>query len=73
MTYLLMLTPDQARQFLRYFDPNLGVPLEERQYADDCRVYTPEKEFMFQNIKDCVLDEFFLAHLFGWCAKVYIY
>ena len=34
-------------------------PYEERTYATDCRVMTPEQPFLFQNVKNTVLDEFF--------------
>ena len=44
-------------------------PYEERTYATDCRVMTPEQPFLFQNVKNTVLDEFFVAHVFGWFGK----
>lgn len=67
-----MLPVDEARNMMKFIDSSLGKPLEEREYASDCRVFTPEKEHMFQNIYECVMDEFFLAHLFGWFAKALI-
>jgi len=50
-------------------------PYEERTYATDCRVFTPEQCNLarfgscFQNVKNTILDEFFLAHVLGWFGK----
>jgi phosphatidylserine synthase 2 len=41
-TYLFFLPVDEVRETLTFFDPALGVPLPERSYAEDCRLYTPE-------------------------------
>ena len=30
---------------------------------------TPEQPFLFQNVKNTVLDEFFVAHVLGWFGK----
>ncbi|KAK8811523.1 hypothetical protein WA158_003257 [Blastocystis sp. Blastoise] len=73
LLFLLCLTQDDARLFLKYIDPSLGVPLAYRDYASDCRVYTPEKDFPFSNVRDVVFDEFFLSHLLGWIAKALIF
>ena len=55
------------------FDKKLGVPLPERSYADDCRVYTPENEnSKFSNITESV-DVFVLAHFLGWTFKTWIF
>lgn len=69
LTILLILPADNARQLMKIIDPSLGVPLEERLYATDCRVYTPEQPHMFQNIYNCINDEFFIAHFVGWIVK----
>ncbi len=42
ITYLFLLPIDEVRETLKFFDPNLGVPLGEMSYAEDCRVWTPE-------------------------------
>ena len=74
LVLLLFMGEDQARQSLKYLYPELGVPLDERAYGNDCRVYTPDHpESKFANIRDTVLDEFVLAHLFGWVAKGLIF
>jgi hypothetical protein len=45
-------TLDDARKFVRVFDPSLNVPLPERGYANDCRIYTPENPTSkFSNIR----------------------
>lgn len=63
-------TCEDARQVLRYYDPELGKPLPERTYADDCRIYTPEHpDGAFANVAD-KMDIFVPAHLLGWYIKV---
>ena len=42
--YLLcspLQTTDDARQLLKYLDEDLGKPLPEQSYGEDCRLYTP--------------------------------
>ena len=34
-------TTDDARQLLKYLDEDLGKPLPEQSYGEDCRLYTP--------------------------------
>ena len=61
---------DDIQRFLRYYDPNLGVPLPEKTYAEDCRIYTPDHpNGSFVNIMD-KMDEFVPSHFFGWYFKV---
>ncbi|KAJ6232458.1 phosphatidylserine synthase 2 [Anaeramoeba flamelloides] len=65
--FLLFLTRDQARQVYHFIDPQLGVPLEtERDYAVDCRIYTPENpDSKFANVKGTI-DIFVFAHSECW-------
>ena len=57
----------------RIYDQNLGKPLAERSYADDCRIYTPENPISkFYNITSS-LDMFVIAHFLGWTFKVWIF
>jgi len=57
---------------MKIFDPNLGEPLPEKSYADDCRIYTPEDPVStFRNLRDSI-DVHFVAHLLGWICKVLI-
>ena len=71
--YLLFLDLDSARKFFKLFDDSLGKPLPERNYADDCRIYTPDKPFPFQNVKENLLDVFIFAHFLGWWFKTLIF
>ena len=32
-------TPQEARQLLKYLDPNLGEPLDEKDYGGNCAIY----------------------------------
>ena len=74
LVLILFMDANQARHSLKYLYAELGVPLDERAYGADCRVYTPDHpESNFANIRDTVLDEFVLAHLFGWVAKALIF
>ena len=54
------------------FDPKLGVPLPERSYGEDCRIYTPENpDSNFANVMDSV-DFYIYVHLIGWFFKMLI-
>jgi phosphatidylserine synthase 2 len=73
MVYLLFQPLNDARRLLRFFDSTLGVPLPERSYAEDCRIYTPENpKGLFTNVYDAVFDVHFIAHLFGWWFKMIV-
>eukprot|EP01017_Pseudomicrothorax_dubius_P042827 TRINITY_DN7046_c0_g1_i1.p1 TRINITY_DN7046_c0_g1~~TRINITY_DN7046_c0_g1_i1.p1 ORF type:complete len:394 (-),score=48.65 TRINITY_DN7046_c0_g1_i1:11-1192(-) len=64
--------PDVLRFFHDVIDPNLGSPLPEKSYADDCRLYTPENTTSrFFNFIDA-LDFYILAHFFGWWVKMLV-
>lgn len=70
LVFLSFHTVDEARQYMKFFDPKLGVPLPERSYASDCRIFTPEDPVsQYRNIRDAVVDEFFLGHAIGWYVK----
>lgn len=72
IAFLLFQDVDSARQWLKNVDPRLGVKLPEREYAVDCRIYTPEKECKWQNVKDILTDEFVIYHFVGWWARTVI-
>ena len=73
VTYLLLLPVDKARKTLRMFDSNLGVPLAERSYGEDCRLFTPEHPTSYMaNFMDAVFDCHFIAHFLGWWGKMMI-
>jgi phosphatidylserine synthase 2 len=55
------------------FDSNLGKPLAEQSYAEDCRIFTPDNpESMFKNVRDTINDCHFSAHFVGWFVKMLI-
>ncbi|KAJ3731451.1 phosphatidyl serine synthase-domain-containing protein [Lentinula guzmanii] len=64
LVFLLFQDLDSARTMMTYLDPNLGVPLPEKNYAEDCAL-TPK------NIWNA-LDIFCLAHTLGWFGKAMI-
>ncbi|KDO31549.1 hypothetical protein SPRG_03478 [Saprolegnia parasitica CBS 223.65] len=63
---LLFLKTDDARAFMKHFDPKLGVKLPETGYADDCRLYVPEAEDPFKNLRATIMDRFVVMHFLGW-------
>ncbi|KAG1346956.1 putative B3 domain-containing protein [Cocos nucifera] len=70
LTFLLFQNRDDARQFMKYLHPDLGVELPERSYGSDCRIYVPENpKSRFNNVYETLFDEFVLAHIFGWWGK----
>ncbi|GER29917.1 phosphatidylserine synthase [Striga asiatica] len=70
LTFLLFQKRDDARQFMRFLHPDLGVELPERSYGADCRIYVPENpSSRFKNVYDTLFDEFVLAHILGWWGK----
>ena len=70
--YLCLQTADDTRQFLKLYDPDLGQPLPERTYAEDCRIYTPgHPNGSFAVIMD-KMDVFVPSHFFG-CGSRYIF
>ncbi|KEH44151.1 CDP-diacylglycerol--serine O-phosphatidyltransferase 1 isoform X1 [Medicago truncatula] len=70
LTFLLFQKRDDARQFMKYLHPDLGVELPERSYGADCRVYLPENPASrFKNVYETIFDEFALAHIIGWWGK----
>ncbi|XP_035748948.1 phosphatidylserine synthase 2 [Egretta garzetta] len=69
LIFILFQTVHDGRQFMKYIDPHLGVPLPERDYGGNCLIYDPGNETdPFHNIWD-KLDGFVPAHFFGWYLK----
>nr|CAB3472472.1 unnamed protein product [Digitaria exilis] len=63
-------TRDDARQFMKYLHPDLGVELPERSYGTDCRIYVPDHpKSRFNNVYEIIFDEFVIAHILGWWGK----
>ena len=72
-TYLLFQNVDDARQFLKYLYPELGVDLGERRYGDNCALLLPNHAGInWPVIKATVFDEFVVAHTLGWWGKALI-
>ncbi|XP_007466051.1 PREDICTED: phosphatidylserine synthase 2 [Lipotes vexillifer] len=69
LIFILFQTVQDGRQFLKYVDPRLGVPLPERDYGGNCLIYDADnKTDPFHNIWD-KLDGFVPAHFIGWYLK----
>ncbi|CAO3642675.1 unnamed protein product [Cunninghamella echinulata] len=64
LVFMLFMNKNDARQFMTYLDPSLGIELPERSYAENC-------ETSWSNIKD-QMDIFVLAHALGWYGKALI-
>ncbi|KAF8510519.1 phosphatidyl serine synthase-domain-containing protein [Hysterangium stoloniferum] len=64
LVFLLFQDLGSARGMMTVIDPNLGIPLQERSYADNC-------EFSPKVIWDAI-DIFCLAHALGWFGKALI-
>ncbi|KAF8272810.1 PSS-domain-containing protein [Lactarius quietus] len=64
LVFLLFQDLNSARAMMTYLDPNLGRPLPEKNYAENC-AFTP------QNIWNAI-DIFCLAHALGWFGKAMI-
>ncbi|XP_047630782.1 phosphatidylserine synthase 2 isoform X1 [Phacochoerus africanus] len=69
LIFILFQTVHDGRQFLKYVDPRLGVPLPERDYGGNCLIYDADnKTDPFHNVWD-KLDGFVPAHFIGWYLK----
>ena len=73
ITIVFILPLEEARWVFKIFHPSFGNKLPEKNYAEDCRVFTPENPVSsFFNIYDAVYDVHFIAHLGGWWFKMLI-
>jgi phosphatidylserine synthase 2 len=62
-----------ARDMVHAIFPDVGRPLPEKDYAADCRLYTPENPVSsFNNFREAFWDAHTLAHLLGWWVKMLI-
>jgi phosphatidylserine synthase 2 len=57
---------------VQFVDPTLGVPLAEREYGTDCRLWIRGEGLNTKVLKDTLIDEFVIAHTVGWWAKALI-
>ena len=55
------------------YDSSLGKPLAEKNYAEDCRIFTPENPHSYFNNITSHIDVFVVAHFVGWTFKVWIF
>ncbi|KAG9335754.1 hypothetical protein JZ751_004183 [Albula glossodonta] len=69
LIFILFQTVHDGRQFMKYIDPKLGVPLPERDYGGNCLIYDPGNTTdPYHNIWD-KMDGFVPAHFLGWYIK----
>jgi len=68
LIFIFFQNVDDARHFMSYIDPELGKPLPERSYAEDCTFYDSNSTDPWHNIKS-KMDCFITAHFFGWWLK----
>ncbi len=72
ITFMLFQTRDDARNLLKFFDKNLGKPLPEKNYAENCEVFSNKFPYVdLTNIFNA-FDHFLTAHLIGWYVKMLI-
>lgn len=75
LVYMLFVNASDARLLLKHlpFSSDLGVPLEERSYGEDCRVFTPEHPTNKMAVVWATInDEFVVAHVLGWFGKAMV-
>ena len=82
LVFLLFQDLSSARSMMTYLDPNLGRPLPEKNYAENC-AFTPQNVwvavfspclctlFLTHRAQDAI-DIFCLAHALGWFGKAMI-
>ncbi|MEE6499376.1 hypothetical protein FKM82_003427 [Ascaphus truei] len=69
LIFILFQTVHDGRQFMKFIDPKLGVPLPERDYGGNCLIYDPGNETdPYHNLWD-KMDGFVPAHFLGWYIK----
>ncbi|XP_058858030.1 phosphatidylserine synthase 2 isoform X1 [Acipenser ruthenus] len=72
LIFILFQTVHDGRQFMKFIDPKLGVPLPEKGYGGNCLLYDPgDKTDPFHNIWD-KMDGFVPAHFIGWYIKTLV-
>lgn len=82
LVFLLFQDLNSARSMMTYLDPNLGRPLPEKSYAENCAL-TPHNVWVTSS-SSCLrilyltrrtqnaIDIFCLAHALGWFGKALI-
>jgi phosphatidylserine synthase 2 len=72
ITTILFQGRDEARQYLSFFDKNLGKPLPDRNYADACELTQDTFPYIKLDHFIGALDFYMVAHLLGWYVKMLI-
>ncbi|KAK9815001.1 hypothetical protein WJX73_004520 [Symbiochloris irregularis] len=72
LVFILFQNVNDARSYLQFLYPNLGVHLPERAYGSECRLVIPGKGINWEVIKATLFDEFVVAHTLGWWGKALI-
>ncbi len=70
---ILFQSKENARQYLRFFDKDLGKPLPERNYAENCGILKNDYPYLnLEHFWASVWDVYMVAHLLGWYVKMLI-
>ena len=85
LVFLLFQDLDSARSMMKYLDPDLGKPLPEKSYAENCDLTAANlwvssaavvrRGFCVADIRTPpknAIDIFCLAHALGWFGKALI-
>jgi len=72
LAFLLFTPKDDTKNLLRIFDDKLGVPLQNKNYAENCKVVTDTFPFIDLTNFIGAFDFFMTAHLVGWFVKMLI-
>src|ERR1700733_13874258 len=80
LVFLLFQDLDTARSMMVLIDSNLGVPLPEKSYAENCFLtpaniwVRPINQYVFRSSTKVqnALDIFCVAHTLGWFGKAMI-
>ena len=68
----IVKTVNDARQLLKSLDPTLGVPLPDKDYGGNCRIYDFDNPIdPWHNLWD-KMDGFVTTHFVGWWLKTLI-
>jgi len=70
LVFLLFQSPSSARRLFKYFDKDLGEPLNFTAYGHECDIYDPVNfpDDPWHNVIH-KMDGFVVAHFFGWMFK----
>ncbi|MGH0141249.1 UNVERIFIED_CONTAM: hypothetical protein FKN15_010030 [Acipenser sinensis] len=62
LIFILFQTVHDGRQFMKFIDPKLGVPLPEKGYGGNCLLYDPgDKTDPFHNIWTLVIRDWWMC------------